>query len=236
MLRVTFFDDTLRRWVGGAADQRIKIFFPRPGQLSPVYPTGEKWWLDWREMPEDIRAVYRTYTVRRQRPDLGELDVDFVLHEHGGPGSSWAAAATPGDRVGIWGPGSAYRPEAADWQLIAGDETALPAVSAIVESLVPGARATVFIEVGGPEDEHQLHSFGQVDIRWLHRGSEHAGEGSHLVDAIRGAVLPVGRPYCWVAGESSMVTSVRRHLVNERGVDREHIYFSGYWRHGQAQV
>lgn len=234
MRRITFADDSLLSWVGGAPDQRIKIFFPRPGQERPVYPTGDKWWLDWRLMPEDTRAVYRTYTVRRQR--AGELDVDFVLHEHGGPGTRWAAAARPGDHVGIWGPGSAYQPLDADWQLIAGDETALPAVSAIVESLAPDTRALVLLEVGGPADEQDLCSFGRADIRWLHRGADHAGEGSQLVDAIRELTLPGGRPYCWVAGESSMATSVRRHLVNDRGVHREHVYFSGYWRYGAAQV
>lgn len=234
MRRITFADESLLAWVGGAPDQRIKIFLPRPGQERPVYPTGDRWWLDWRLLPEDTRAVYRTYTVRGQRP--GELDVDFVLHEHGGPGSAWAAAARPGDHVGIWGPGSAYQPGAADWQLIVGDETALPAISAIVESLPPDTRAMVFIEVGGPADEQDLRSFGRVDIRWLHRGAEHAGEGTRLVDAVRELDLPSGRPYCWVAGESSMATSVRRHLVRQRGVDRDRVYFSGYWRHGAAQV
>lgn len=41
--------------------------------------------------------------------------------------------------------------------------------------------------------------------------------------------------YAWIAGESGVVTRIRRHLVNERGCRRDRIAFMGYWRHGRAE-
>ncbi len=40
--------------------------------------------------------------------------------------------------------------------------------------------------------------------------------------------------YAWIAGESAMVTSLRRYLVKELGMDRSQVAFMGYWRRGVA--
>jgi NADPH-dependent ferric siderophore reductase len=166
------------------------------------------------------------------RPEAGELDVEFVLHGHDGPASSWAARAAPGDWVGLLAQPGTYHPlPPAGWQLLAGDETALPAIGAILESLVPGTRARVFIEVPGPRDMQDLSTRGDVRITWLPR-SAHPGDPSPLLRAIRQATLPEGPPYVWVAGETGLISALRRHLVAERGLDRRSICFCGYWRRG----
>ncbi|GAA3970329.1 siderophore-interacting protein [Actinomadura viridis] len=215
---------------GAGLDHRVKVFFPLPGEPRPVYPTGDDWWEKWRTTP--VRAFFRTYTVRRHRPALGEVDIDFVLHGDGGPGSRWASRAAPGDEVGLWGPRAEYAPPpAADWVLLAGDETALPAIGAVVESM-PGRagprRARVLVEVGSAAEEQDLAVPDGVRLTWLHRD-----RGESLATALPAADLPSGTPYAWIAGEAGVIRGLRRHLVGERGVPRGDIYFSGYWKRGR---
>ncbi|MBC6467831.1 siderophore-interacting protein [Actinomadura alba] len=221
---------------GAGLDHWVKLFFPLPGEHRPVYPTGDDWWRRWGADPDAVRAVFRTYTVRRHRPEAGEIDIDFVLHGDTAPGSRWAARAKPGDQVGVWGPGAMYDPSpAADWRLIAGDETALPAMAAIIETLPAGARARVFVEVADAAEEQRFATDGDVRVEWLHRDGVPAGRSALLVDRLRAADLPDGRPYAWIAGEAAMVKALRRHLVNDRGIDRADICFSGYWRLGKTE-
>jgi len=227
MTRITL--GGLEDFPGAGLDHRVKVFFPLPGEDRPVYPTGDDWWERWQREP--VRAVFRTYTIRRHRPELGEVDIDFVLHGDEGPGSRWASNARPGDHVGLWGPRAEYAPPpGTDWVLLAGDETALPAIGAILESLPRDATARVFVEVASPEERQHLDAPKGAEVRWVHRS-----DGESLLAAVREAGLPPGRPYAWVAAESSAVKQIRRHLVDDRGIDREAIYFSGYWKRGAAQ-
>jgi NADPH-dependent ferric siderophore reductase len=89
----------------------------------------------------------------------------------------------------------------------------------------------VYVEVGGPEDEIALAAGTGVDVTWLHRGGVPAGRSDVVLSALRGADLPDGEVFAWVAGESGMVKAVRRHLVRDRGVDRRRVEFCGYWLH-----
>lgn len=228
MARITL--GGLEDFPGAGLDHRVKVFFPPPGEERPIYPTGDDWWERWKVEP--VRAVFRTYTIRRHRPETGEVDIDFVLHGDAGPGSSWAANAAPGDQVGLWGPRAEYAPPAhADWVLLAGDETALPAIGAILESMPPTTTVRVLVEVGSATEQQSLVLPDDARLTWVHRDA-----GESLLDAVKGADFPAGRPYAWVAGESGAVTQIRRHLVSDRGIDRRDIYFSGYWRKGVAQA
>jgi NADPH-dependent ferric siderophore reductase len=227
MARITL--GGLADFPGAGLDHRVKVFFPLPGEERPVYPTGDDWWERWQVEP--VRAVFRTYTIRRHRPDLGEVDIDFVLHGDGGPGSRWALGARPGDQVGLWGPRAEYAPPpGADWVLLAGDETALPAIGALIEAFPPDTVARVFVEVASAEERQPFDLPDDVRLTWLCRDA-----GQSLVAAVRQERFPAGRPYAWVAAESQVVKQVRRHLVNDRGIDRGDIYFSGYWRRGRTQ-
>ncbi|MEV6207393.1 siderophore-interacting protein [Kitasatospora sp. NPDC051914] len=245
LVRVTFGGEQLTGFASGGRDQSFSLFLPHPGQEAPVLPVeeGEGWFAAWRALDEDVRAVMRSYTIRGQRRDPDEVDVDFVLHGvdspgAAGPAASWAAKAGPGDRVILLGPAVednrsvCFRPPAGtDWVLVAADETALPAAGGILDWLPAGTRARVWIEVPHAGDVQDLAAGPEVEITWLVRESGAAP----LADAVRAAELPEGTPYAWIAGESGSVRALRRHLVGERGVDRSRVTFSGYWRRGASE-
>lgn len=241
MARVTFGGEQLQGFASGGRDQGIKLFLPQAGQDAPVVPTnaGERWFAEWRAMDPAVRAIARSYTVRAQRRDPDELDIDFVLHAGGGAASRWAARARPGDRVTVLGPvandNRAVRfrpPHGTDWVLIAADETALPAAAGILEALPAGVPAKVWIEVPHMEDQQDLPTRADTNLSWLARSSTNGHRPGLTLDAVRSAELPRGNPYAWVAGEATTVRGLRRHLFDERGFDRQAVTFTGYWRLG----
>jgi len=261
LLRVTFAGSDLRAFASDGRDQSLSLFLPHPGQTEPAVPIelGDGWWQGWRELPDDVRAVMRSYTLRDLRRDPDEIDIDFVLHgvEPGaatpaGPASRWASKAKAGDRVLLLGPAIAdnrairFRPpEDTDLILLWGDETAVPAASAILESLPAGIRVRAWLEVHDAGDIQDLATEADAEITWLVREGheeheaheEHGVEGSPMaLDALRTAQLPPAqRPYAWIAGESSSIKELRRHLVRERGIDRRRVTFVGYWRRGLSE-
>ncbi|TDQ51526.1 siderophore-interacting protein [Actinorugispora endophytica] len=231
--RVTFTGPGVKGLPQRGYDHWFRFFLPRRDQVEPLLPPTEDWWTEVRAMPEDVRPVVRNYTIRRHRADSEEIDVDFVLHGDTGPASSWAGRVRPGDRAGLLDQGVTFDPSASGGRpsLIAGDETALPAIAGIVGTMGDRDRALVYIEVPEASEEQPLHAPPGVEVRWVHRDT--APEGG-LLSVIRAADLPEDLGQAWLAGESSLVTGVRRHLVNDRGVARQDISFSGYWRRGRS--
>jgi NADPH-dependent ferric siderophore reductase len=135
--------------------------------------------------------------------------------------------------VAIYGPAADYAPPTCvPWQLIVGDETALPAIGAIVESLGPADRATLIVEVPEAADTQIFDTAADIDVNWLTRHGESAHRSRQLLEAVQSTPIPDGPSYFWLAGESSVVTSIRRHLVRDCGVPREAVVFTGYWKHG----
>ncbi|MDX3454610.1 siderophore-interacting protein [Streptomyces sp. ME02-8801-2C] len=258
LVRVTFAGDDLSAFFSDGRDQSLSLFLPHPGQDAPAVPVelGDGWWQGWRELPDDVRAVMRSYTLRALRADaLGrttEIDIDFVLHgvEPGalvpaGPASLWASRAGAGDRVLLLGPAIAdnrairFRPPTGtDLVVIWADETAVPAASAILESLPAGLRARVWLEAGHVGDIQDLATTADAEITWLVRDppSPDTSSTPSAAEAVRAAQLPSAeRPYAWIAGESSAVKELRRHLVRDRGIDRRAVTFVGYWRRGLSE-
>ncbi|MEU2437732.1 siderophore-interacting protein [Streptomyces rubradiris] len=248
LVRVTFTGTDLHAFHSDGRDQSLSLFLPHPGQSEPAVPLelGDGWWQGWRELPDDVRAVMRSYTLRALRRDPDEIDIDFALHgvEPGaatpaGPASRWAARAAAGDRVLLLGPAVAdnrairFRPPAdTDLVVLCGDETAVPAATAILESLPAGTRVRAWLEVPHAGDVQDVRTEADAEITWLvrHDGSPMA------VDAVRAAALPAAElPYVWLAGESGQVKALRRHFVGERGVDRRRVTFVGYWRQGLTE-
>lgn len=246
MLRVTFGGDGLETLVSGGRDQRLKLFLPHPGQDVPVLPAvlDQDWYGRWRAMDPEARAVMRTYTVREARPGPAELDIDFALHGDLGPASRWALRATPGDPVSLLAPvvadngGVDFQPPAeADWVLLAGDDTALPAIAGILRWLPAGTRVHAWIEVAHREDRIAPPTLADLNLTWLVRAERPAAvpASDTLAQAVRAARLPTGLPYAWIAGEAAGVRALRRHLVGERGLDRRAVSFTGYWRRGASE-
>ncbi|MBQ0999301.1 siderophore-interacting protein [Streptomyces sp. RK62] len=245
LVRVTFGGADLEHFHSDGCDQSLSLFLPHPGQSEPRVPVelGDGWWQAWRELPDDVRAVMRSYTLRALRRDPGEIDIDFVLHTPAGPASSWAARAAAGDRVLVLGPATAdnrairFRPPADTGPVVLwGDETAVPAVAAVLETLPAGTLAQVWLEVRDPGDVQDLPTAADAEITWLIRNGA-CPEGTPLaLDPLRAAHLPAAdRPYVWLAGESGSVKALRRHFVAERGLDRRRVTFVGYWRHGMSE-
>lgn len=192
-------------------------------------------------MPQEAWPVLRTYTVRHVDTVAREVLVDFVVHAAGADGSHgvagpWAAAARPGDTIHLRGPNGGYVPDAdADWLLLVGDEAGLPAIAATIESLPAGARGVALVEVDGADDELDIATASDVEVRWLHRGPAAAGTTTLLDDAVRALEWPTGRVQAFVHGESALLKSVRPYLLGERGVARADISVSAYWRRGTAE-
>lgn len=246
LVRVTFTGEDLTHCLSDGLDQSLSLFVPQPGQSAPVVPLdlGDGWWQAWRELPDDVRAVMRSYTLRALRHDPDEVDIDFVLHTPAGPASAWAARAVAGDRVLILGPAIAdnrairFRPpEDTDLMVLWGDESALPAVSSVLESLPPGTPARVWLEVRDAGNIQDLPTAADAEITWLVRDDGDRAPCSPLaLDALRAAQLPPAQaPYVWIAGESGCVKELRRHFVRERGIDRRRVTFVGYWRQGLSE-
>lgn len=213
--RVTFGGEDLARftWSGPAA--HIKVV------LDPVGGPGG-------------RPLMRTYTPRRFDAAARELDVDFVLHGEG-PASTWAAQAQPGQTLAIAGPGRGYGidPTSTDYLLL-GDDSALPALSTLLEALPPGARVTVLVELVADEDRAGLDAAHPgLTLHTLARGEDPHAAGEPLLAALRELTLPpvdAGRIY--VACESGAVRRIRQHLLGERGWPAERLVTRGYWKLG----
>ena len=225
MTRVTFTGEglsSLARW----PDQQLKLLFPPPNRDLVLPQTraegdGMSWYQAYLSMPQEDRPIMRSFTVRTL--DDGRLTVDFVLHNHGGPATQWATTAHPGDTLARYGPAEAYRQHLnlnADWLLLAGDETALPAIG----SLLPLPNATVLVEVEDAAEEQPLPG-----VTWLHRNT-----AAKLTTAVADLPLPKGNGFAWLAGEATMVRTLRRTLI-AKGVPKTAINFTGYWRKHLSQ-
>lgn len=210
----------------GCTDEYINAQFPPADEPYPApFEAAD---LDGIEAEQRPRP--RRYTVRRWDAAEQQLTIDFVAHGDEGYAGPWAQRARPGDRLQFKGPGGGYAPDPdADWHLLAGDESALPAIAASLEHLAPGARAIALVVVDGPEHELELTSPGLVDVVWLHRRDSPAPE--HLLaDAVAALAFPPGTVDVFVHGEADEVGAVRRHLQAERGLDLSGASISPYWR------
>ena len=175
------------------------------------------------------RRVKRRYTIAHARPESGELDLDVLLHGDG-PGARWGAGAAPGDEVEFQGPRGKLELRPAAWHLLAGDESALPAIVAIVRALPPGATAHAFVEVTDAADEPV--ELCTLPITWLHRGAAAAGTADVLAPALTAFPLPPGAGRAYLMGETRAVVALRA-VLEGRGVAHESIFVKGYWNLGR---
>ncbi|MBK0868146.1 MAG: siderophore-interacting protein [Saccharopolyspora sp.] len=236
MRRITLGGDEIAGFRDEHTGPNIKVFVPQRGQRRPVLPVfdhdaGRHVWPEAHERP-----TMRTYTVRRYDEARGELDVDFVMHGEHGVASSWARGAAPGDYLGVQGPGG-RTPRAADWYLLIGDETALPAISAIIEGLPLTASGEAFLEVSDSAEQQHIECPPNLNLNWLHRDGVPAGRSTKLGDAVRELDIPPQRDVsAWVSGESGVVRGIRRHLRRDRGLDAASVLAIGYWKAGMVET
>lgn len=232
MRRVVFGGEGLAAFAAGEyTDHYVKLVFPQPGV---EYPAPFDMGRIRAELPREQWPVTRTYSVRRWDAEARELTIDFVVHGDEGLAGPWARAARPGEVLHFAGPGGGYGPRAeAGWHLLAGDESALPAIATALEAMPAGALVHAFVEVSGPEEEQKIEAPDGVAVTWLHRGARPVGEA--LVAAVRGLEFPAGEVEAFVHGEAGFVKELRRYLRVEREVPRERLSISGYWRLGHNE-
>jgi NADPH-dependent ferric siderophore reductase len=229
LVRVSLAGAALEGFEIAAPTQHVKLLFPAPGQDAPTLPEPGP---DGLRFPDDQpRPVMRTFTPRRFDPASGRLDVEFVLHEEG-PATAWARRAAPGAGLALAGPGGRL-PLALEsgHYIVAGDESAIPAVGTLLDALPASASAQVFLEVDGPDDQFALSSRADVAVTWRHRAPGAFGE--ELLGAMTGADL-TGAAGIWVACEAAAVRRIRRLLLTDRAVDPSRLVTRGYWRLGEA--
>jgi NADPH-dependent ferric siderophore reductase len=205
----------------------VRLLLPHRGELVLPQWTGNEFL-----HADGSRPHLRTLTPLRIDDERGEVDVDIVLHG-AGPMATWAAAATVGDEVALSGTGRGYAisPDAPA-HLLAGDESALPAISTILDALPTGAVATVLVELDEPGAELVLPGSADTTVSWLARRSG-APPGDALAGAVEAATIEPGTRV-WVAGEAASVQRIRRHLFESRGLPRSQCTVRGYWKHGRA--
>ncbi|MEV7595968.1 siderophore-interacting protein [Kitasatospora sp. NPDC089797] len=230
-VRVTFQGDALEGFCEQAPTDHVKLCFAEPGADLPVEPVVQN--DTWMDAPEGMsEPLTRDYTVRHYRREARELDIDMVLHGTG-VGSTWAASAEPGMRLGVFGPrGSEEIPFVHDWYLLGADETALPALARWLEMLPEGVKVLAFVEVPGPEHEQVLTTRTDATVTWVHRGDAEGGSTDLLERAVRAAELPEGMGFAWVAGEANSLKPIRRYLRNECGLTKNQVDVDGYWKRG----
>ncbi|WP_430592432.1 siderophore-interacting protein [Humidisolicoccus flavus] len=190
-VRVTFSSPEFADLGTGGPDQRIKIIFPLPGSHTSELPEGEDWYSTWRTLPNEARNPMRTYTIRRADADARELDVDFVAHGDSGPASRWIAGEILGDELLIIAPdatseapigGFEWHPGAATTVLVAGDETAAPAICGILETMRADAVGAVFLEVPEEADILSVNAPANVAVTWLPRARSASAKHGALLD------------------------------------------------------
>jgi len=228
MIRIVAGGDGIADFTPNAfTDAYVKVLFKVPGVS---YPQPFDMQVCRAELPREHWPRMRSYTVRAFDAQAGELVLDFVHHGDEGLAGPWAAAAKPGDELLLSGPGGAYAPGAeADWHLLVGDESALPAIAASLEALPAGVSAQAVILVEDATEEQPLLTKADAQITWLHRAS-----GGDLADAVRALPWREGLVQAFVHGEAGFVRDLRRHLLDERGMRRDLLSISGYWRLGKT--
>ncbi|MCY4623629.1 MAG: siderophore-interacting protein [Chloroflexi bacterium] len=232
MVRITLGGRQLKGFQSKGPAEHVRIFMPDPETGELLMPV---------EGPEGLafpadrpRPMSRAYTPRRWDADACELDVDIALHEHG-PGAAWASNVTAGDTVVIGGSaGGAYFLDAeAEWYVIGGDEAALPAICTLLEALPPTMRAQVYAEVHDADEEQELSCAAPFQVTWLHRENR-STPGRLLAEAMKVAELPEGDGRIWVSCEAGVMREIRKHFIEDRGLDRSVLRTQGYWKQGEV--
>ena len=235
LTRIALGGDALAnfRWPGPGS--HLKLFLPEPGQRDVELPPADEQGL-MINVPGQPRPTTRTFTPRRWDNASGQLDLEFVLHGHG-PASQWAAQAEPGDQVAVSQPRSTFEvlPDTR-WLLIAGDESALPAIATMLEAIGPDVTVHVLAEIEDAGHQVTLPERAGTTIEWLTRA---AGQkpGGALAAAVAAWVPPApddGPGQVWAACEALIVRDIRAHLLGPLGLPRDRVVTRGYWRAGEA--
>ncbi|QJB39331.1 siderophore-interacting protein [Chitinophaga oryzae] len=214
----------------------FKLMFPSGNNGAVQLPdvsSGRPVWANEADKP-----LVRTYTVRRIDRKKGTLDVEFVLHGDNGPAAAWAAKAAIGDTVGVGIKPGKQDASFADWYLLVGDETALPAIAAMLEAFPESVGGVALLETGQASEIFQIATKSTVEVKWLIRGDVPPQSSELLLNAIKAISLPdlaPGKRRLWVAGEDSVVKEIRHYFKSMDGIAREELNTTVYWKSGMSE-
>lgn len=229
LVRVTLAGPALAGFELDLPAASVRLLLPSGGRDELEIPT---WTGNEFLLADGTRPVLRTMTPRRVDPATLELDIEMVVHGHG-PASTWAASVTAGRPAAISGPGRGYVIDAgAPAFLLAGDESALPAISQLVPLLPSGAPVHVLVEIGAPIARLVLPDHPDLSVAWLEL-EPGAAPGSALVPAVTQLDLLPGTAV-WAAGEAAAMQRIRRHLFEQQGLPRADATIRGYWKVGRG--
>jgi NADPH-dependent ferric siderophore reductase len=226
-VRVTVGSNAMAGFALAGPACHVKIFLPAPGDDEPNLPV---WGPDGPSFPDDTaRPTVRTYTPRRFHPATNELDLELVVHGEG-PASAWASSAQPGDRLAVAGPGRHYEiDQACGHYLLAGDDTAIPAIGTLLEALPPTAAVTVVVETSHPDATPELASHPGADVSWF---AQAGAPGDALAGALAALALDPGTRV-WAACEAAAVRRIRHHLLDGQRLPVDQVVTRGYWKIGE---
>ncbi len=232
MRRIRFAGEDLSRFAkfGG---MHIRMLFPTRDVPDPLWPV-----LGGNGLPvwpaDDRRPVARVYTIRKLDVAEGIIDVDFLVHPGESVGSAWAMQAAPGMKLGIMGP--VGRPvRQADWYVMGADETGLPALARLLETLPRQTRGVAFVEIANDGERQEIANATGIELHWLTRDGVPAGEDRLLAEAVRSVAWPQdGSAFGWFAAEAAAAKSVREHWRDTMGLGRGETLAAAYWRRGAA--
>jgi len=226
MIRVTFVGPELEGFPEGRDGGNCKLMIPEPGETRDAFA---------RRLKDGPTPVRRTYTVRYYDAAKGELAIDFVAHGDNGPASRWANHAAPGSFLGFSGPSTPKLTHfEADWYLVAADPSALPVAAAALKAMPRDAKGVAVFEITAIEDKQDIDAPAGIDMHWLvHPDPNKPSPAQEAL--IRSLDWPTGRVQTCIAGESSVIKSLRAFLHQEKQIPREDTYISGYWKIGMVE-
>jgi NADPH-dependent ferric siderophore reductase len=211
--------------------QRIELIAPELADFS--YTPGQDIML--LVAADGSRPVRRRYTIRHLDRARQRVTIDVVLHGDG-PGERWVRSARPGDRIEGIGPrGKVFPSPEADWHLFMGDESAMPAIFAMTESLPGDGVATIVLEIPEADDEQELLAPARTRLTWLHRLGGQPGDPEALAGEAAEVELPRGNGHAYLLGEAKVVLRLREILAG-RGLAESRMSPKAYWGRGRANA
>lgn len=233
MKRVRLSGDDLGRFArfGG---MHVRMLFPPASLAEPEWPTlGANGLAVWP--PEERKPVARVYTIRRFDIAQGWMDIDILMHPGESVGSAWVATASPGLKVGIMGPVGRPVPQDAAWYVFGADETGLPALARMLETLPTSTRGVAYVEVADEGERQAIDNRTGIDVHWIYRDGTPPGTDARLAEAVLAVEWPEDvATFGWFAGEAEPASLVRDTWRVERGLGRNQTLTANYWRRGTS--
>lgn len=233
-IRLTLQGDDMKPYEVCTIGVNNKILLPRPGSKEVNLPKFDDETHDWIFPEDHLKPIIRTYTYRGADFEKNQMIVDFVHHGDNGPASAWAINAKLGEEIGV--AMKMYKSELypeSDWYFLIGDATAIPVLSAIMESLPNDKKGVALIEVPTKEDEQSLTKPENFEVIWIH--NSHPENGSELAEKAKEFEIPEGEKFAYVAAEFSTVKELRNYFRKELAWTKDELYAYSYWKAGVAE-